>query len=91
MDDVIDNVNAGLVDIFALFGDNDPFQFPINIASFVAIGLIIFFFCFGFIGYKYLRTPQTTSMISVRNSGGHFMLYDMWRDMKDEITELKKK
>jgi len=91
MDDVINNVNAGISDIYAFFGNSNPFQFPVNIASFVAIGLIIFFFCFGFIGYKYLRTPQTTSMISMRNSGGHFMLYDMYRDIKDEIVELKKK
>lgn len=91
MDDVINNVNSGVASVYAFFGNYNPYQFPINIASFVAIALIIFFFCFGFIGYKYLRTPQTTSMISMRNSGGHFMLYDMYRDIKEELKELKKK
>ena len=46
MDDVINNVNSGISDVYAFFGNYNPFQFPVNIASFVAIGLIIFFFCF---------------------------------------------
>lgn len=90
MDDVIDNINSGIKDIYALFGNHNPFQFPVDIASFVALALIVFFFCFGFVGYKYLRTPQTTSMISIRNSGGYYMLWDMCKQIQDELEELKK-
>lgn len=89
MDDVINNINTGISSLYGFLGFDNPFQFPVNMASFIAIGMIIFFFCFGFVGYRYLRTPQTTSMISMRNSGGHFMMYDIWKDIKEGVEELK--
>ena len=89
MDDVINNINSGIAQFSSLFGITNPFQFPVDIAAFIVIVLIIFFFCFGFIGYKYLKTPQTTNLISVRNSGAYFMMYDMYRDIQEELRLLK--
>lgn len=90
VDDVVDNVNSGIRGLASIIGISSPFQFPLSIASFIAVSFVLFLFCFGFIGYKYLKTPQTTQLIANRNNGVNFMLWDMIRDLKNEIVELKK-
>lgn len=91
MDDVIVNINEGIKAIAGVLGVDNPFLFPVNLTAFIAISVIIFFFCFGFVGYKYLRTPQTTNLISTRNSGAYFMLWDMVDAIKKRLEELEKK
>ena len=96
MDDVVNNVNSGIVSFMGLFGVTNPFQFPVDMVAFAAIGFVLFLFIFGLIGYKYLRTPQTTQMISVKNNGAFLMLWDILQQtrkenetIKTEISEIK--
>lgn len=90
MDDVVDNFNAILADISSLFNLSTPLSLPVNITSYIAFMFIMFLFCFGFVGYRYLRLPQTTQMIGAKNNGAFFMLWKQNKELQKEIEELKK-
>lgn len=90
MDDVIRNINSVLLDISNVIGLKNPLMFPINTTSYIAFAFIIFLFCFGFIGYRYLRLPQTNQLIGAKNNGAFFMLWKQNKELQKQIDELKK-
>lgn len=74
MDDVVDNLNTVLRDICNFIGIS-VYQFPVNVTSYIAIAFIVFIFCFGLVGYKYLGLPRRTAEIGSSVSPAHYMIW----------------
>jgi len=94
LDDVIINVNAGIWDLGTLLGFVSPFQFPVNIASYVAIAFIVFILCFGIVGYRHWGLPKRLNELGVKMNPAFFMLQSKIKKLekqnKDIIEKLDK-
>jgi len=91
MDRVINNINSILSDFSHLIGLSNPITLPVNITSYIAFTFIIFLFCFGFIGYRYLRLPQTTQMIGAKNNGAFFLLWKQNQELNQKLQFIESK
>ena len=72
LDDVIININAGLWDLGTKIGISNPYQFPVNMASYFAIMFIIFVLCFGIVGYRHFGLPKRLNEIGVKMNPAFF-------------------
>jgi len=86
IDDVIINVNSALWDLGSVLGIEQPFQFPVNIASYAAICFIVFIFCFGLIAVRHIGTSKRSYELSSKMNAGNFTT---WRKL-DDIQQTQK-
>lgn len=87
MDDVINNINTGLRSLGSMMGIYDIYQFPVGVASFLAISFIIFLVCFGMVAYRYFGLPRRSQEIGAKMNSALFLL---WRQNTELLERVKK-
>lgn len=89
VDDVIENINSAFMDIGLFLGFAEPFQFSVNIASYVAIIFVVFVFCFGLIAVRYIGTSKRSYELSTKMNAGSFTLWTKLDDIQDRLNKLE--
>ena len=91
LDDVIININAGIMDMSSKIGIINPYQFPVNIAAYCAIAFIIFIMCFGIVGYRHWGLPKRLQEIGVKMSPAYFMLWSKFKVLEQQNADISEK
>jgi len=75
IDRVVENINAGFLDLGQFIGITNPYQFPVNIASYVAIMFVVFIFIFGIIAVRNLGTTRRGAEIGQKLSPNGYLIW----------------
>lgn len=89
IDRVVININAGLWDIGTFIGFKEPYQFPVNVASYVSIMFIAFIFVFGIIAVRTLGTTRRGAEIGTKLSPNAFLLWTMLTEVMNRLEKLE--
>ena len=79
----IDNVN----NVFKLL--DIPFQFPVEVTSFLAVIILAIMFSFGILAYRYLGLPRRTQEVSAKMNTSMYMIWHELQEVKEKLHQFE--
>ena len=76
------------MDFGHFIGVSNPYQFPVNIASYIAIMFVAFIFVFGVIAVRHLGTTRRGAEIGTKLSPNAFLVWQILERIENRLNEM---